>query len=183
MKPSNTLVQLALFSYWKKKKRYRNRLKSIVCPSIWCLCFSSYKVRMWGAWKDAEFWAHSMPLGHWDVCWQPKRVEAPLQFYLGAFKVYFMFVLYSRFTAVIFLLFFWCYYWPGVHFLMQAGWGLLVAIPFPHPHFMPEEGPHSQCVPPEWKRGNTHPTTPGKHSLWPQKDCAVQGPWRWALEV
>lgn len=130
----------------------------------WCLHFLSYKVHTLWAGRDADFWVHFDAFHsfcHWDICWQPKRVEAPLQFSLGAFKVYFVFVLYSRLAAVIFLLSFWYYYWPWVHFLTQTGWGLFVAIPFPcHISCLKRDPTASVSVPPEWKRGNAHTAAP-----------------------
>lgn len=72
--------------------------------------------------------------------------------------VYFVFVLYSRLTAVIFLLFFWYYYWQWIHFLTQTGCGLFVAIPYAHHISVPEEASHSLCL---WvKRGEHSPSSP-----------------------
>lgn len=157
----------------------------------WCLRFLSYEVHTLWAWRDAEFWVHFNAfhlLCHWDVCWQPKRVEAPLQFSLGAFKVYFVFVLYSRLAAVIFLLSFWYYYWPWVHFLTLTGWSLFVAIPFPHHISCLERDPTASVSVPPVERGTLtqqprFPLVTGEHPLWPKQDSAAQGPRRWALEV
>lgn len=168
MNPANTLTQLSVFSYCKKKKLHRKRLKNVVCPFSWSLNFLSYEVHTLWAWRDAEFWVHFSAfhsLCHWDICWQPKRVEAPLQSSLGAFMVYFVFVLYSRLTAVIFLLFFWYYYWQWAHFLTQTGCGLFVAIPYALHISMPEEASQSLSLcllfPLSWVREGEHsPSSP-----------------------
>lgn len=154
----------------------------------WCLRFLSYEVHTLWAWRDAAFWVHFDAfhlLCHWDVCWQPKRVEAPLQISLGAFKVYFVFLLYSRLTAVIFLLSFGYYYWPWVHFLTQTGWGLFVAIPFPHHISRLKRDPTAGIsVSPDWKRGKTHPAVPLSPCHRQPSSLAPAGPCSWeAMEM